>query len=231
MTQYEAVLWDVGGVILDVDTVRTSHGRFVAWLVDEHDLDADQTEALETWRTTVGQHFREREGTEFRAARDAYDRAIEAIVGEPVDREVWRPKFRALLSDVVEANPGASATVARIAETGRHQGVLSDADHDEVEWLLDRLGVLEHFDAITTSEAVGRTKPDPAMFETALERAGVPAERAIMVGDRYDHDVAGASRHGIATAAYGADDGPEVDYRLEDLRDLLEILGIEEDGA
>ena len=228
MTQYEAVLWDVGGVLLDVETVRASHGRFVAWLVDEHELDVDETAALETWRSTVGEHFREREGTEFRAARDAYDRAIEVIVGEPVDREVWRPTFRSLLSDVVEANPGARETVARIAETGRHQGVVSDADHDEVEWLLDHLGVLEFFDAVTTSERVGRTKPDPAMFETALDRAGVPPERAIMVGDRYEHDMAGASRHGIATAAYGADDGPAVDYRLDDLRDLLDVLGVED---
>ncbi|HKJ58937.1 MAG TPA: HAD family hydrolase, partial [Halobacteriales archaeon] len=103
-----------------------------------------------------------------------------------------------------------------------------DADHDELLWLLSHLGVREHFDAVTTSESVGRTKPDPAMFETALERSPAPPERTLMIGDRYGHDMEGAKRHGISTAAYGAEDGPAVDYRLEDLRDVLEILGIED---
>lgn len=228
MTEIEAVFWDVGGVILDLESVRASHERFVGWLVDEHDLDASEEEAIDTWRTTVGQHFREREGTEFRSAQDGYEKAVEALVGEPVARDAWRPQFRSLLTDRVGQNPGARETVARIAETGRYQGVVSDADHDELLWLLSHLGVAEYFDDVTTSEEVGRTKPDPAMFETALERSGVPPERTLMVGDRYGHDMEGAKRHGIRTAAYGAEDGPAVDYRLDDLRDLLDVLGIEE---
>lgn len=227
MTQIEAVLWDVGGVIVDLESVRSAHGRFVGWLVEEHDVDLEREAAVETWRTAVGAHFREREGTEFRAARDAYDRANEAVVGEPVDREAWQATLRSILAETVRANPGASETIARIAETDRHQGVVSDADHEDAMWLLEHIGVAGAFDTVTTSELVGRTKPDPAMFETALEHAGVVPERALMIGDRYDHDMAGAKRHGIQTAAYGAEDGPDVDYRLDELRDLLGILELD----
>jgi len=227
VTEFEAVLWDVGGVIVDLESVRSAHGRFVGWLVEEHDLDLDREAAVETWRHEVGAHFREREGTEFRAAREAYDRANEAVVGEPVDRDAWQPALRSILSKAVRENPGASETIARIAETDRHQGVVSDADHEDAVWLLEHLGVESTVDVVTTSERVGRTKPDPAMFETALEHAGVEPERALMIGDRYDHDMAGAKRHGIQTAAYGAENGPDVDYRLEDLRDLLELLDLD----
>ena len=227
MTDFETVLWDVGGVILDVESVQAGHRRFVGWLVDEFDVEASEDEAVETWRTAVGEHFRGRDGTEFRSAREGYHRAVEAIVGEPVERETWQSAMRSISADVVRQNPNARETIAQIAETGRHQGVVSDADHDELLWLLDHLEIREFFDAITTSEAVGRTKPDPAMFEAALSRAGVDPGRALMVGDRYAHDMAGAARHGIATAAYGAEDGPAVDYRLSDLADLLAILGIE----
>lgn len=231
MSDYEAVFWDVGGVILDVESVQAGHAQFVGWLVDEHDLEASEAEAIDTWRTAVGRHFREREGTEFRSARDAYHGAIQEIVGEPLEREAWQAEFRSILTEVVGQNPGARETIARIAGTDRHQGVVSDADHEELLWLLDHLEVREFFDAITTSEDVGRTKPDPAMFETALSRAGVEPETALMIGDRYSHDMEGAARHGIATAAYGAEDGPAVDYRLEDLRDLLSILGIEDEAT
>lgn len=226
MTEFEAVFWDVGGVILDLESVRAGHERFVGWLVDEYDLQVSESEALSTWRETVGRHFRERDGTEFRSAQAGYEKAVGALVGEPVAPDEWRATFRSFLTDVVGANPGTRETMAAVAETGRHQGIVSDADHEELLWLLSHLGVEEHVDAVTTSEEVGRTKPDPAMFETALERSGVPAERTLMIGDRYGHDMEGAARHGIRTAAYGAEDGPAVDYRLDDLRDVLGILGI-----
>lgn len=222
--EIEAVLWDIGGVILDIESVRTGHEAFVNWLAETYDID-DSEAAVEAWRREIGEFFREREGTEFRPARDGYDRAVEACVGRPVPRDEWQPRFRAILDEHIRANPGAVATIERVAATGRHQGIVSDVDADEGRFILDSLGVLDRFDAITTSEGVGRTKPDPAMFETALDRAGVAPDRAIMVGDRYTHDMEGAARQGIRTAAYGADDGPAVDHRLAELADLLELLG------
>lgn len=220
----EAVLWDVGGVILDVESVRTGHERFLAWLADEHDLEAVDV-AVETWRREVGDYFREREGTAFRPAREAYDRAIAAVVGDPLDRSAWHPRFRAVLAEHLRPNPGATETVTRLAETDLHQGVVSDVDADEGRFILDHLGILDHFDAVTTSEDVGRTKPDPAMFEAALGKAGVAPDRAVMVGDRYRHDMAGAAALGIHTAAYGAEPGAAVDHRLAHLEDLLPLLG------
>lgn len=222
----EAVLWDIGGVILDIESVREGHVEFVGWLVETYDLESVD-EVVVTWRREIGEYFREREGTEFRPARDGYHRAIEGIVGEPVERTDWLPRFRAILAEHLQSNPGAAVTIGSIATTGIHQGIVSDVDADEGRFILDRLGVLEHFDAITTSEEVGRTKPDRAMFETALEKAGVDPGRALMIGDRYSHDMEGATALGIHTAAYGAEDGPAVDHRLTDLRDLLEILGID----
>ena len=50
-----------------------------------------------------------------------------------------------------------------------------------------------------------------------------------MIGDRYDHDMAGAAEHGIRTAAHAAEDGPAVDYLLDDVRDVLAVLGVDGD--
>lgn len=43
-------------------------------------------------------------------------------------------------------------------------------------------------------------KPARPMFESALRVLGVPAERALMVGDRLDTDISGAQAAGLATA-------------------------------
>jgi len=222
----EAVLWDIGGVILDIESVREGHVEFVGWLVETYDLDSVD-EGVSTWRREIGEYFREREGTEFRPAREGYHRAIEGIVGHEVKRDDWLPPFREILGEHLRSNPGAADTIEAIAKSGIHQGVVSDVDADEGRFILGRLGVLDHLDAITTSEDVGRTKPDRAMFETALEKAKVDPGRALMIGDRYSHDMEGASVLDIQTAAYGAEDGPAVDHRLTGLSDLLEILGID----
>ncbi|PCR90235.1 HAD family hydrolase [Natrinema ejinorense] len=222
--EWEAVFWDIGGVILALDSVQAAHAEFVADLCDRHDVDTTLEEAVETWRTTVGDYFRERDGTEFRSAREGYHRGIEAIVGEEVPREEWNPRFEAVVRSSIEPIPGAPEAIERLAELDLHVGVISDVDDAEGRRMLERFDVRDHFDSITTSEEVGRTKPDPAIFETALEKAGVAPERSLMIGDRYDHDVKGAADMGMHGVAFGADDGPAVAYRIESPEDVLEIV-------
>ena len=221
---WDGVFWDIGGVILDLDSVSGAHRQFVATLVDRHDVDASVDEALETWRGTVGQHFRDRDGTEFRAARDGYAKGVTAVVGESVPAAEWRPAFDEALGDAIEPVPGATAAIRELAERDFHVGVISDVDADEGRRILDAFDVREAFDSITTSEAVGRTKPDPAMFEQAIETAGVDPERSLMIGDRYEHDIAGAASVGLQTVAFGADDGAAMDYRVDSPRDVLDIV-------
>lgn len=53
-------------------------------------------------------------------------------------------------------------------------------------------------DALVTSEEVGAAKPDGRIFAAALQRVGCAAGEAVMVGDSWAHDVAGARAAGIA---------------------------------
>ncbi|MDF9744008.1 HAD family hydrolase [Natrinema salsiterrestre] len=222
--EWEAVFWDIGGVILALDSVQEAHTEFVADLCERDGVDATVEEAIDTWRTTVGDYFRERDGTAFRSARDGYHLGVEAIVGEEIPRDEWEPHFDGVVQDSIEPIAGAPETIERLAGRDIHVGVISDVDDAEGRAMLERFGVREHFDSITTSEEVGRTKPDPAMFETALEKAGVAPERSLMIGDRYDHDVRGAADMGMHGVAFGADDGPAVAYRIESPAEVLEIV-------
>ncbi|WP_265108147.1 HAD family hydrolase [Halosolutus halophilus] len=228
---WEAVFWDIGGVILELESVQAAHVDFVADLLERHDVGRTVEDAIETWRTTVGEYFRERDGTEFRPAREGYHRGIEAIVGEEVPMDEWKPRFREAVLASIDPVPGAPETIERLADRDLHVGVISDVDEAEGTEMLGHFGVRQHFDSITTSEAVGRTKPHPAMFETALETAGVAPERSLMIGDRYDHDVRGAAEMGMHGVAFGAEDGPAVSYRIESPEEVLAIVDGERDRA
>ncbi|EMA45411.1 HAD family hydrolase [Halococcus saccharolyticus] len=229
-SQYDAVFWDIGGVLLDLGSVRAGHRAFVGALADEYDLDEEQ--ALDTWRDELGTHFRERDGNVFRSARAGYERAVAAMVNHEVAEDDWLLAFERATREQLEP---VSETVETIrALDGRvHQGIVSDIDTWEAERLLAQFDVVAHLDAVTTSEEVGHTKPDRAMFATALEKADVEPARTLMVGDRYENDMVGASRAGIHTAAFGGSaadaepDDPVVDHRIDDPRDVLALVGVE----
>jgi putative hydrolase of the HAD superfamily len=52
-------------------------------------------------------------------------------------------------------------------------------------------------DAVVISEEAGVAKPDPRIFRVALDRLGCPAAEAVMVGDAWETDIAGARAAGI----------------------------------
>jgi putative hydrolase of the HAD superfamily len=86
-----------------------------------------------------------------------------------------------------------------------------------------------YFKAIVISGEIGIPKPDPRIFELALERLGVPAEEAAMVGDSRPRDVAGARATGMRAIQIVRDEfdegpGPEPDARIARLTELRSRL-------
>ncbi len=75
-------------------------------------------------------------------------------------------------------------------------GLLTNLARDMTP-ICQKLGLEPYLDFVVTSEEVGVDKPDPLIFLTALERAGVSASEAVHVGDQYKSDVIGARGVGI----------------------------------
>ena len=253
--EFEGAFFDIGGVLLDLSTVRDGYEAFLRRYAEREGI--DNVEALiDDWKRALGHYFRSREGTEYRTARAGYARAIdlavaaregadldallagEAEVERSIPESEWFPLFEAASDEHLEPTDGAVETVRALDEAGFYLGIISDIDHWEAERMLDRFGLREFFDDVTTSEEVGRTKPDPEMFEVALSAASVDPGASVYVGDRYDHDMRGGSAAGLVTVAHGgtaaeqaeADPDRAVDYAVDDLRDLLDVVGVDRDG-
>jgi len=60
-----------------------------------------------------------------------------------------------------------------------------------------KLGLEPYLDFVITPEEAGVDKPNPGIFQSALQRAGIKASAAIHVGDQYKIDVVGARGVGI----------------------------------
>jgi HAD superfamily hydrolase (TIGR01509 family) len=72
---------------------------------------------------------------------------------------------------------------------------------------LARTGVDELLDGVVMSYAVGAVKPDPAIFQNALDALDLPASEVLMVGDAWQDDAAAAAL-GVRTLILPRTDDP-----------------------
>jgi HAD superfamily hydrolase (TIGR01662 family) len=83
-------------------------------------------------------------------------------------------------------------------EQGYRLAIISNAaDDNDVQTLVDNANIRSYFDLILSSAAVGIRKPNPRIFEIALEMMDVPNSRVAMVGDTLGADILGAQNADI----------------------------------
>ena len=115
--------------------------------------------------------------------------------------------------------PDAYPALTALKERGLVVGAVSNWVWNLPE-LLHALDLVSHFDFIAASARIGFEKPHPRIFEWALERAGVPPESVIHVGDHVDADIEGARGVGI--------EGILIDrtgrFRPEDIPDGVTVI-------
>ncbi|MEO8137371.1 MAG: HAD family hydrolase [Betaproteobacteria bacterium] len=122
-----------------------------------------------------------------------------ALAGVPVDRAEAEHIAAGHMQTYMASRrvvPGAAAFLAALRPHVRTAVVTNNTVIEQDEKLAT-FGLWPHVDALVTSEECRTTKPDPAIFRTALQRLDVDADEAVMVGDSWRNDVVGATACGI----------------------------------
>lgn len=156
-------------------------------------------------------------------------RDLVTIVTDP--DESWSPRPADHVGEVLD----------RLSSLGIRIGIICDVGLTPSRTLrryLQQHGLLGYFDHWSFSDEVGTFKPDPAIFDHALEGLGGAApDETAHVGDLRRTDVAGAQAKGILAVRYtGVNDDPgsadagtdrvEADHVIADHRELLTVLGL-----
>ncbi|WP_397362031.1 YjjG family noncanonical pyrimidine nucleotidase [Olleya sp. R77988] len=68
-----------------------------------------------------------------------------------------------------------------------------EAQHNKMK----KSNLLHYFETVTNSEMVGVKKPDPKIFNFALDLAKANTNNSIMIGDNYEADIQGALNIGL----------------------------------
>jgi putative hydrolase of the HAD superfamily len=136
--------------------------------------------------------------------------------------QIWRAHLRQNLWRRV--GPGVPEALAALRGAGLALAAVSNSE-GTIEALLESVGLRSSFAAVIDSWVVGLEKPDPRIFALALERLGVGADEAIMVGDSPSADIAGARAAGLRAALIDdLDLHPGVTPRFASLGDFVRDL-------
>jgi pyrophosphatase PpaX len=128
---------------------------------------------------------------------------------------------------------GVMETIETLKEKGYKLAIVTTKREDVAFKGLRLMKLDPFFDVMIAYDHVKKVKPDPEPIFLALEKLGSKPEEALMVGDNF-HDVlagknAGTKTAGVAWSIKGREylAKYEPDFMLENMTDLLRILGEE----
>jgi pyrophosphatase PpaX len=134
----------------------------------------------------------------------------------------------------VDMYDGVIDLLENLKKTNKKVALLSSSAKDRVSMAIVSLGLTKYFDIVLTKDDVINGKPDPEIFNKALDKLEGIKENAIIVGDSY-HDIRGGKNAGIKTVAYYPKENHKFysrdelekenpDYIISDLKELIKIV-------
>ena len=120
-------------------------------------------------------------------------------------------------------------TLGALRTRGIRVQIVSNIDDEQLDGLVERLGLDAVVDTWTSSESAQSCKPDSQIYRVALAAAGCDAGEVLFVGDTVEHDIVGPRAQGMRTALLIADERRDTsdggaDYVIECLGDVVEIV-------
>ena len=195
--RFDVVFLDAGGVLVSPDP-----DQIAARLADA-DLTIDRRRLFEAHYRAVKAMDETPDGDGYGAYYRAYVASV-GLTGADADRGVE------VLTDVWATSnvwtaplPWTATGLEALAATGLPIVIVSNADGTVAE-LLAAAAVCQvgagdgtPITHVIDSTVVGVAKPDPRIFELALEVVDAAPDRAVHVGDAYSFDVLGARAAGV----------------------------------
>jgi 2-haloacid dehalogenase len=210
------VLFDVNGTLLDPRALTASWEGAPAGL----GLSVLDQTVLQSMVDTITGEFRP--FPEYIRAALAHRAALAGLGDDAVQRGM-------AAAAALPPYPDADDALSRLRVAGHTPSALTNSPADAARSALRDAGLIDHFHAVMSVEAVGAYKPDLRVYAHALEILGASAGDTWFVAGHW-WDVTGAKRAGLRTVWIGRDEGPLIgtapdpDIRAADLKEAAEAI-------
>ena len=170
---FKAVLFDMDGVMLDTELVQSLAFEMVLAEYgitnpkkNEHGtVHVSGATTPETWEILKKEYGLEADTEELTAKK-------RAAVMKALDRDL-------------EALPGLHTLLADLKRHDIRIAVASSAQRERLVFVLDRLGITEHFDATVSGNDVKHGKPAPDPYLLAAKQLSVEPSECVVIEDAY----------------------------------------------
>jgi putative hydrolase of the HAD superfamily len=210
----QAILFDAGDVLYH----RPRRGcQFKAFLkelgLDQHQPAVGEKERLAD-RAYQGQ-----------ISQDQYREALIRLYGVTRSEQVLRgTQILEAEDNDIQFLPGVPETLISLKEMGYLLGIITDTAASvstKLRWF-EKGGFGAVWDSIISSKDIGVRKPDPRLYQAALQQLGVNTDQAVFVGHKIS-ELDGARAVGLKTVAFNYDRSAQADFYIENFSDLLNL--------
>jgi 2-haloalkanoic acid dehalogenase type II len=233
----KAVLFDFGGTLYDYRCLAAAEAESLVELARQAGAKEEPPDIMLAQRDAMRRVFREYLPRSFYMHRDLFRDAVVAML-EELGVEARADQLDAYRQAQWERHkrdfvlrPGVVETLRELRQRGLHVGMVSNIDDDQLEHLLAVAAIGELFDSIVSSEQARSCKPDPRIYQIALQRAGCAPHEAMFVGDTLRQDIAGANRVGLHSVLLWhredrspPDEGVRPDEVVRSIPEILALL-------
>ncbi len=125
---------------------------------------------------------------------------------------------------------GTETLIQTLHKNNYRLGIITNGFTTVQENKMDQLGIRDYFTTIVMSEHVGVMKPNPKIFDVALQSIGCEAHECLFVGDSFSSDVKGAVNAGMQAVWFNPSgkppsNGNDIHYHsITHLKDILTLL-------
>jgi 2-haloacid dehalogenase/putative hydrolase of the HAD superfamily len=237
MRGVRAVLFDLGGTLYDYQTLAVAELESLIDLACCVGIEAEPLALQRAYQEALRRAFHTYLPQRFYLHRDLFRDAalgmIEAFGARFAEEELQHYRVRQWERHARDfaLRDGVAETLRELRARGCYLGIVSNIDDDQLAHLAGMADLDAYFDSLLSSEAAGSCKPDPAIFQEALRRAGCRADEALFVGDTIAQDIAGANQVGLRSVLlWHRDDRhppcgePRPRHVIRRLPELLELV-------
>jgi putative hydrolase of the HAD superfamily len=233
-----ALLFDVNGTLIDIETdegleeIYRSIGHFLLYQgISLHRWEVRDLyfQIMQRQRAESTEKFPEWDAVE--VWRELlHTRASDYTNSLPLEKREQLPLLlaelhRGIARKRLRLYPGVQETLDQLRLHYR-MAIVSDAQSAYAVPELRAVGLLNYFNPIIVSGDYGYRKPDPRLFQKALDVLQVQPQQALFLGNDVYHDIFGAQQVGMKAILVSSDQGPTVhqsispDYTISSFAEL-----------
>ncbi len=235
MTVVRAVFFDFADTLFSSRDLRDAHLAQLRAVAETVGVQPTDQELRAAYRQGMGVGYRAVATRPAYLHRELFARSYAAMaeaLGGTIDAAACDALVDRQYAATIEAarlRPDCLDTLHALRARDLRVQIVSNIDDEQLDGLVEHLGLDAVVDTWTSSESAQSCKPDARIYQVALAAAGCDAGDVLFVGDTVEHDVVGPRSQGMRTALLVADDRTDTadggaDYVIECLGDVVELI-------